>query len=126
MVAFDMTLGLALIWPMAESGLAFSTALSAVLQLVLLVWLFARKYASLGWHDLIATVLRTILASAAMAAVCYFALAWLPSVAFAEKSLKFELLRVGVPVVFGAISYVAVYRLIGGKEISMLWTGVEK
>jgi putative peptidoglycan lipid II flippase len=126
MVAFDLTLGLALIWPMAESGLAFSTALSAVLQLVLLVWLFARKYASLGWHDLIATVLRTILASAAMAAVCYFALAWLPSVAFAEKSLKFELLRVGVPVVFGAISYVAVYRLIGGKEISMLWTGVEK
>ena len=47
MVALDLTLGLTLIWPMAESGLALSTAISAVVQLFLLMWLFARKYASL-------------------------------------------------------------------------------
>jgi putative peptidoglycan lipid II flippase len=126
MVAFDLTLGLALIWPMAEAGLAFSTALSAVLQLILLAWLFSRKYAALRWKELIAAALRTVAASAVMAAVCYLALALLPAGSIEQKNVKIELLRVGVPVVCGAISYMAVYRLLGGREISMLWTGVEK
>jgi len=75
-VALDLTLGLTLIWPMAEAGLALSTAISAAMQLFLLLWLFARKYASLRWKDLIAASLRTIAASAVMAIVCYFALGW--------------------------------------------------
>jgi peptidoglycan biosynthesis protein MviN/MurJ (putative lipid II flippase) len=122
MVALDLTLGLALIWPMAESGLALSTSISAALQVCLLMWLFARKYTALNWNELIATALRTLAASAIMAAACYFALHWLPADnCFAEK-----LLRVGVPVAFGSMVYLAVYRLFGGREISMLWSGGEK
>ena len=79
MVALDLTLGLTLIWPMAESGLALSTAISAAMQLFCLMWLFSRKYASLRWKELIATSLRTLVASAIMATVCYFALAWFAS-----------------------------------------------
>jgi putative peptidoglycan lipid II flippase len=122
MVALDLTLGLTLIWPMAESGLALSTAISAVVQLFLLVWLFGRKYASLRWKELIATTMRTLFASAFMAVVCYFLLAWLP----VENRFSIKLMRVGVPVVSGALVYITIYRLVGGREISMLWTGMEK
>jgi putative peptidoglycan lipid II flippase len=122
MVALDLTLGLTLIWPMAESGLALSTAISAMSQLFILMWLFTRKHAALRWSDLIATTLRTLAAAALMAAVCYFALSWFP----ADSHLGMKLLRVGVPVVLGSLAYFAAYRLIGGREISMLWTGVEK
>jgi putative peptidoglycan lipid II flippase len=122
MVVLDLTLGLTLIWPMAEAGLAFSTAVSAVVQLFLLMWVFSRKYAALDWKALIAASLRTIAASALMAAVCCVALSWLP----ADSRSLVKLLRVGVPVAAGSLAYIAAYRLLGGREISMLWTGVEK
>jgi putative peptidoglycan lipid II flippase len=122
MVALDLTLGLTLIWPMAESGLALSTAISAAAQLALLIWLFARKYAALGWSELIATAFRALVACALMAAACYGALQWLA----ADDHLSTKLLRVGVPVALGSLVYLSAYRLLGGREISMLWTGVER
>jgi putative peptidoglycan lipid II flippase len=121
-VALDLTLGLALIWPMAESGLALSTAISAAAHIFVLMWLFSRKHASLRSKELIASSLRTIIASAIMAIVCYLALAWLP----ADDRKMIKLLRVAVPVFLGSTVYLGVFRLIGGREISMLWTGVEK
>ncbi len=122
MVALDLTLGLALIWPMGESGLAFSTSISAAAQLVLLVWLFGRKFAALDWRSLLATTLRTLAASTLMAAACCFALSWFSP----DGHLSRKLLRAGVPVVLGSLTYLAAFRLIGGRELSMLWTGGEK
>jgi putative peptidoglycan lipid II flippase len=121
-VALDLTLGLALIWPLAESGLALSTAISAAAQLTLLVWLFTKKYAALHWAELVATLLRSLAACALMAAACYLLLRWLPN----DATLRAKLLRVGVPVVAGSFTYLAAYRLLGGREIAMLWSGSEK
>lgn len=122
MVALDLTLGLALIWPMAEAGLALSTAISAAVQLAVLLGLFTAKYAALHWRELIATIIRSLVACGLMAATCYFALKWFPSGAH----LSTKVLRVGVPVLVGSFAYLAAYRLLGGREIMMLWSGQEK
>jgi putative peptidoglycan lipid II flippase len=118
-VGLDLSLGLALIWPLGERGLALSTTLSAIAQLLLLLWLFARKYAALEWKSLSAAALRTALASLAMAAVCCVALEVMPEgSSFASKSI-----RVVVPVIIGALTYIGLFHAIGGREIAMLWTG---
>lgn len=122
MVALDLTLGLTLIWPMAESGLALSTALSAMMQLFLLIWIFTKKYAALGWKVLLATTLRTLFASALMAAVCLVLLRWLPE----ESRFGIKLVRVVVPVVCGSLVYAVTDYLLGGREMLMLLTGEEK
>jgi putative peptidoglycan lipid II flippase len=116
MVALDLLLGLLLIWPMAESGLALSTAISAILQLFLLIRLFVKKHASLPWKELIATTLRTLAASAIMAAVCCFTLSLLPP----DARFGGKLLRVAAPVALGMSAYFVFYRLFGGRELSML------
>ena len=61
-------------------------------------------------------------ACALMAAACYLALNWFPS----GGHLSTKILRVGVPVVVGSFAYLAAYRLLGGREIAMLWSGMDE
>lgn len=64
----NFVLNLALIWPMAERGLALATVLSALMQFAVLGALVGRRLASLAWREVLATTGRTVLATAAMAA----------------------------------------------------------
>jgi putative peptidoglycan lipid II flippase len=61
-------LNLALIWPLAENGLALATAVSAIGQFVVLGALVSRRLAHVPWREVAATAGRTLLATAAMAA----------------------------------------------------------
>ncbi|MFO8012786.1 MAG: murein biosynthesis integral membrane protein MurJ [Phycisphaerae bacterium] len=61
-------LNLALIWPLAENGLALATAVSAIGQFVVLGALVSRRLAHVAWPEVLATAGRTVVATAAMAA----------------------------------------------------------
>jgi putative peptidoglycan lipid II flippase len=122
LVGLDLVMNLTLIWPWAEAGLAISTAFSAAVQLLWLLAIFTRRAAPLDGKALRAMLLRTLAATALMSAVCLTALHLMP----ATTGWRFELLRVFVPLLAGAVVYAAAYHLLGGRELKMLWTGIEK
>ena len=119
MVGLNLVLNLTLIWPLAEAGLAISTTLAGMVQLLLLVVIFSRREAPLGWRRLAATTARTILATLVMGIVVYLTLVRMPE----GGGLASQLVRVGVPLLFGMVTYCGAYLLLGGRELGMLWSG---
>jgi putative peptidoglycan lipid II flippase len=118
-VGLNLLLNLTLIWFWAEAGLAISATIAGTVQLVVLVTIFSRRRAALGWRPLGATALRTLLATVVMGAAVWLTLARMP----AEKQLTSQLLRVGVPLAAGVAAYCGAYLLLGGRELGMLWHG---
>ncbi|MEN6457901.1 MAG: murein biosynthesis integral membrane protein MurJ [Thermoguttaceae bacterium] len=120
MVGLNLLLNFTLIWtPLEEAGLAMSTAIAAAAQLFVLTVIFSRGHAPLGWRQLGATTVRTVLATAAMGAAVYASLHWMP----AGERLNEQLVRVGVPIACGAAVYCVAYWLLGGRELGMLLSG---
>lgn len=113
---FNVALNLALLWPLAEAGLALSTSLAAFFQLTLLMVSFARRFGSLRWRALADTLLRTLLAAAIMAAVTAV-LEWLmpPGDTLSRQSIK-----VLCPVAFGGVSFLAVSWWLRAPEFELL------
>jgi len=115
-VGLNLALNLALIWPLAERGLAVATAVAATVQVVLLVTIFSRRRSPLAWGALRKTLVQTALATAAMTVVGYVVLGLLPD----HPTLAGKLARVVLPLVACAGVYWGVYRLAGGREIGLL------
>jgi putative peptidoglycan lipid II flippase len=119
MVCLNLALNLTLIWPMAEAGLAVSTAVSASAQALVLMTIFSRRRAPLGWRTLAATTARTVIATIVMGVVVYLVLARMPM----GGRLTSQLLRVGLPLAAGMAAYCGAYLLLGGRELGMLIHG---
>jgi putative peptidoglycan lipid II flippase len=111
-VALNLILDFTLIWPLAETGLAASTAISAVVQVAALALLFSKKHVRLVWRDLAATVMRTVVASAVMGAVCLAVLKYIP----AQNGTWNALWRVIGPMVAGAATYLGILAIVGRSE----------
>jgi putative peptidoglycan lipid II flippase len=122
MVALNLSMDLTLIWPLAEAGLAMSTAVAASVQVVILLVLFSRRKAALDWPVLAATAARTILATTIMALAGYAALALLPS----RSGLAGQVARVAVPLAVSLAVYLGAYRVLRGREPEILWSGVAR
>lgn len=116
-VALDLTLNLSLIWPMAERGLAASTAISAMVQVLCLAWLIQTRVGRLDWRRLAETGAKTVLATGAMSAVCLAALWSIPA--------GTGMLRAGValvvPILLALLVYFAATRWLGIEELGMLF-----
>ena len=120
MVGLNISLDLLLIWPLAEAGLAVSTTVAASIQVLILMRLFSRQKAPLGWPELAATTVRTLLATAVMAAAGCAAIAMLP----ARPGLAGQIAAVLVPFAASAAAYVGTYCCLRGQEVRMLLSGV--
>jgi putative peptidoglycan lipid II flippase len=64
----NIVLDLALVWPLAERGLALATVIAALVQLAGLAHFLGRRFGSLPWRAIASTAVRTVLAAAVMAA----------------------------------------------------------
>lgn len=115
-VACDTILNLTLIWPLAERGLAWSTALSATGQMICLVWLIQRRVGRLNWRRLMATAARTVLATGLMSACSLGAMLLFP---FDDGRWQ-QILSVFGPVTLGIASFLAAARLVGLVELNWL------
>jgi len=111
-VALNLALDLTLIWPLAEVGLAASTAVSAMVQMAALALLFSKRHVQLEWRKLAVTALRAVVAAAVMGVVCFAALRWIPE----REGTWNALMRVGVPMVVGAAAYVEILAIMGRSE----------
>lgn len=108
----DAFLNLSLIWPLAERGLAWSTAFSATAQMSCLIWLLQRRVGRFDWKALGQTALRTAAASLLMTGSVLAAMHWLP---FAGGTMR-QVLSVAGPTAVGAAVYLLAARLIGLRE----------
>jgi putative peptidoglycan lipid II flippase len=116
-VALDLTLNMTLIWPFAERGLAASTAISASIQVVCLAWLIQKRVGRLDWRRLAGTGGKTLLATAAMSAVCLIALHSIPS---GTGTLRAVVALVG-PILLAILTYFGAARLLGIEELALLF-----
>ena len=69
-VGVNVVIAVALLQPMAHAGLAFASSASAYANLALLVWFLRRRLGRLGGRELVRSLGRTALASAALGAWC--------------------------------------------------------
>ncbi len=118
-VVLNLSLNLTLIWPLAEKGLALATAISASVQIVMLIVIFSRYKSPLDWTAIAITLLRTLTATLLMAAAGVATLwAILPG-----ESLWIEIVRVGVPFTVAVGTFMGVYWCCGGGELKTLLGG---
>lgn len=115
-VAVNFCLNLALIWPLAEAGLAVATSIGASLQVAILAVVFSRQNLPIRWRAMTATVLRTLVATSAMAAGCYGSAWLLPP----GSGLVASLLGVLVPFGVAVIAFLATARMLRAPELSLL------
>jgi len=120
MVGLNVALNLLLIWPLAEAGLAVATAFCAVVQVLILMLIFSRRRSRLGWTALATATARTVIATLLMANVGYRVL-WILRLSAPIDTLTNELLRVLLPLAVSVAVYCGVYRLLGGRELEMLF-----
>jgi putative peptidoglycan lipid II flippase len=121
-VALNLALNLLLIWPLAEAGLAVATSIAAAVQVLILTVLFSRRRVALGWPALRATALRTVVATALMAAVAAACLTRLPP----APELGARLVRVLVPLAAAMAVYAAAHWAMRGRDLAMLVRGAEE
>lgn len=115
-VGLNLVLSFTLIWPLGGPGLALSTAVAAVAQLLLTCRALRHRIGAFDWQPIRRTLLRASVASAAMGLACLLALNQLEAVSSGGR-----LLRVAVPVISGLAVYLAAARLLGLGELRLLF-----
>ncbi len=121
MVAAGLNFGLnlALVWPLAERGLALATAVSAAVQVAVLALLLHRRFAELPWGEIGSTAARTALATALMAAAVWATMELaVPGLGLAGRADQAVRLAGGVAA--GAAVFVAAARLLRMDELKDL------
>ena len=114
MVGANVCLNLTLIWFLQEGGLALATALCSAGQVVILYAILVRR---IGRGDVSAAVLcvvRTLVASAAMALVCVCSARWLD---MEERTFVCKCIRVFVPMGLGGVTFLASSWLLRAPEL---------
>jgi len=116
-VALDLTLNLSLVWPLAERGLAASTAISASIQVVCLAWLIQKRVGRLDWLQLATTGAKALLATAVMSAVCRATLEYIP----AGKRSPGEGVSLVIAISLALLTYFGVARWLAIEELGLLF-----
>ena len=116
-VAIDLTCNLTLIWPFAERGLAYSTAVSAAIQVTVLAYLLQHRVGRLDWASLWNTAWRAGISTAVMAATCLMALSLCPT----GETTRQQLITLLAPLSAGVISYFVAAHWLGLHELAMLF-----
>ena len=116
-VGLNLTLNLTLIWPLAERGLAISTAIAAGVQVVLLATTFSRTASPLAWNELIATLVKGSCCTAVMATVVV-ALGYLVVVESASRT--WAAVDLALVIGGGVAAYLAMARWLRMQELGLL------
>jgi putative peptidoglycan lipid II flippase len=115
-VGINMLLNLLLIWPLAGSGLAWATTLAAIAQVGLALVAYQRSFGLLDLSDAGRTLLRTLIPTLVMAAVCSLTMQWMPP----GPSTLSRLLAVAGPLMLAVAAYLSVAKIIGLTEPFLL------
>src|SRR5438094_7107066 len=123
-LAANIALSLLLMGPLRHAGLALATALSAILNMGLLVVFLARRLGAFGWEAILRSHARVLLASVPIVVTCLWVAGlgvWAQPEAWAAKTI---MLIVGIGI--SVAGYVTVHALLGSDELDFLWDLVRR
>lgn len=121
MVGLNLTLNMVFIWSLREGGLALSTSLCAVLQVVLLLYILRGRLdgqGQLGLGQIMHSLGKTLLATSIMAIVCLGALQIAPQ---AGGTVLARAERLFLPITAGVIVFLGTAYLLGSEELRLLY-----
>ncbi|MBC8017929.1 MAG: murein biosynthesis integral membrane protein MurJ [Verrucomicrobia bacterium] len=115
-VAFllNVIFSLLLMKPLLHGGLALATTLSALVNMLLLLWFLRRKIGSFGGRRIISCGLKSLVASIPMTVAVYYACQWTDWSQSGHKLTK--LLVLGGAIGSGIFVYAVVVRLLRSNE----------
>ncbi|MEX2285926.1 MAG: murein biosynthesis integral membrane protein MurJ [Planctomycetaceae bacterium] len=117
-VALNLVLNFTLIWFLGGRGLALATAVSAIVQIVLVIRLLERRIGPLNWRALGVTCAKALLATAAMGIACVT----MRDAFSSPQAGAGRAWNVVVPLAVSVVTFLAVARLIGLREPWQLLT----
>jgi len=115
-LAINTVLDLALAWPLGESGFALATAISSLVQLLLLAASFSRRHAAIAWRELATGTLKATVATAASAAAVVFVCAITPAGGMGAVAIRLALATIA-----GGLAFFAALWGLDSDELAMLW-----
>ncbi len=113
LVVVNFGCNIALIWSLREAGLAWSSSLTAGLQLVLLTILLRRAGIDIGSRESVASLVRIAAASAIMAAACGAVVALSPT----PQTWATHLVRLATVCLAGGLSFGVAAHFLGAHEL---------
>ena len=117
MVALNLALNLALVIPMGEAGVALATAITGAIQAMLLALFLSARLPSLRWRRTASTAVRSLMATAVMAAVVWILRGLSPLGEVAPLGDEGQLI---LCVAAGALVYFAAGKLLRLEELSIV------
>src|SRR5881628_1704657 len=118
-LAANIALSLLLMGPLRHAGLALATALSAILNMAVLLVFLARRLGAFGWEAILRSHARVVLASVPIVVTCLWIAGlgvWAQPEAWVAKTV---MLIVGMGI--SVAGYVTVHALLGSDELDFLW-----
>jgi putative peptidoglycan lipid II flippase len=113
----NLVLNFTLIWFVGGLGLAMATAISAIVQVMIVTALLQSRIGGLDWQAFRLTLFRAIAATLAMSAVCLGVLNQFEP----GESLTQRLLQMLVPLTASMLTYFAVAKILGMTEVWLLF-----
>ena len=124
-VGLNLVLNISLIWILQEGGLALSTSISAIIQIIILTLILQKKLRIKIQKEVFVSLIKTIITSVAMGFVCFFTLKMLP---YSEEnnSLYFKGIRLFIPMLTASATFAVASLLIKSEDFRNLIKGVLK
>ena len=118
-VGLNLILNLSLIWVLQEGGLALSTAISAIVQIVILTIILQTRLRIKIESEVVVSLQKSVVASIVMACACWFTLRMFPDLN-GGGSLYFKGLRLFVPMFSACAAFAGTSVLLKSEEFSHL------
>ena len=117
-VLLNVVLGLLLIFPMQEQGLALAMSLTAGIQSIGLLYIFTWKHGHIDYPELAVSLCRICVAGGIMTLVVRLLAPSIPGTGVIDDALRIILCAV-----VGAFIFFIVLRCLGGRELGILFRG---
>lgn len=118
-VGLNLILNLSLIWVLQEGGLALSTAICAIVQIVVLTIILQKRLRIKIENGVFVSLQKTVIASFAMAFACWFVLKMFP-VSDGNGTIYFKGLRLFAPMLSACAAFAGTSLLIKSEEFRHL------
>lgn len=118
-VFLDATLNLTLIWFLGRSGLAASTALSAYLQVFILMFVLRKKIGLSLLNGLRSTFIKTLAGTLIMTLICLGVLILMKN---KPANLVFDGLRLLIVVPLAIVVYIVSAKFLRNEMLSLFWS----
>ncbi len=118
-VGLNLILNLSLIWVLQEGGLALSTAISAIAQIVILTSILQKRLRIKIGNEVFVSLQKTVIASVVMAFTCWFVLRMFPDVN-GGGSPYYKGLRLFVPMTSAFAAFAGTSVLLKSEEFGYL------